>query len=100
MKRGLPNSLPLPNSCQKPRQFFLAMPMFLCLALWYALTHVAHAEFAWSVTQDGSRLELVGNAFKITGAADIDDLKKVASRFLSLKCDYLKKGLPCQQHVG
>ena len=37
------------------------------------------------LTQDGAgRLELVGNAFKITGEiADIDDLKKVlASRFL------------------
>ena len=41
--------------------------------------------FDGSLTQDGAgRLELVGNAFKITGEiADIDDLKKVlASRFL------------------
>ena len=34
LKRGLPNSLPLPNSCQKPSQVFLAMPIFLCLVLW------------------------------------------------------------------
>ena len=76
-------------NCQKPSQVFWQCPF--SFALFFGKhKHVAHSwtgvEFEWLLTQDGAgRLELVGNAFKITGEiADIDDLKKVhlASRFL------------------
>ena len=83
MKKGLPNILPLPNSLQKPWQyFFLQCPCFFPL-FFGKHKHVAHnwtgVEFAWLLTQDGAGgLELAGNAFKITGqVSDIDDLKEV-----------------------
>ena len=82
MKKGLPNILPLPNSCQKPRLFFWQCPCFFALffgkrmQVAYTWTRV---EFAWLLAQDGAAgFEFAGNAFKITGqVSDIDDLKEV-----------------------
>ena len=82
MKKGLPNILPLPTSCQKPSQVFWQCPF--SFALFFGKhKHVAHSwtgvEFAWLLAQDGAGgLELATNAFKIIGqVSDIDDLKEV-----------------------
>ena len=88
MKKGLPNSLPLPNSRPKPWQDFWQCPCFFALRFGkrmqvaYTWTGVA---FAWPLTQDDAgRLELTGNAFPIDPVPqNIAYLKKVlASRFL------------------
>ena len=66
-ERGLPNSLPLPNSRQKPCQDFfgnahVSLPFGKHIQVAHAWTGV---EFAWLLTQDDGRLELTGNAFPI-----------------------------------
>ena len=70
LKRGLPNSLPLPLSCQKPWQEFL----WRCCPCSFALPcgqhmQVAHGwtgvEVAWPFPQDDcGRRELVGNRLR------------------------------------
>ena len=108
MKKGLPNILPLPNSCQKPSQVFWQCPFSFALffgkhiQVAYTWTGV---EFAWLLAQDGAAgFEFAGNAFKITGqVSDIDDLKEVlCSPFLHFrgKCNDSCSGVPLFfQHV-
>ena len=102
MKKGLPNILPLPNSCQKPSQVFWQCPF--SFALFFGKhKHVVHAwtlfEFVWLSAQDGAGgFEFAGNAFKVTGqVSDIDDLKEVLpSPFLHFreKCNDSCSGVP------
>ena len=69
MKEGLPNSLRLPNSCQKPSQVFWQCPFSFALPFGQHM-RVAHGwtgvEFVWLLAQDGAGgLELTGNAFQV-----------------------------------
>ena len=90
MKKGLPNILPLPNSCPKPWQDFWQCQCSFALRfgkhMQVAYTWTVVFEFVWLLTQDGAGgFNFAGNAFKVIGAAtDIDELKKVrfASWFL------------------
>ena len=70
MKKGLPNILPLPNSRQKPWQYF-----FWQCSCFFALFFGKHMQVAYtwtglslhgSLTQDDTRgLEFAGNAFQV-----------------------------------
>ena len=74
MKKGLPNSLPLPNSLQKPWQVFWQCQFSFALFFGKHI-QVAHistgVEFAWLSTQDGAGgFEFAGNAFPIDPVPD------------------------------